>query len=369
MFRREMVISYPNGDYETSMNMLLESVDNDINSYIRKKEELESLIFMSEATDENMVLFEAEEKSLVGKLGQSIINFFEMIRKKLSELKQKFTSLFKNKEESSDSNLKRAMENHPELAMSFYDGIRNGNIRVADYKDIDSLLNTVEKLAKDMEAGKIDSKTFSEKVDDAMAAVEKKVKPIANILGAVTTITGAITGLCFLRKSFIKQSQDYENAINRHNEKINEIMINMANEADRNVKDYQANAKKSDLAKDPNVKLNKSTELSMLMKKWNQVSSIAFQHESKILDVLEKITNIPIKIGGKEINAKHTDKESIKRLGNKGKFVDYKDVNQHNEKQDKEDSMRKKAEEKEKSERQEQLKKDADTKKTNGGNK
>ena len=299
MFRREVVAHVSNAEYNSFMNTILESVDNDINRYISNKEKLNDVVFMTESTDEEIALFEAENQNIVTKIGQAIIDFFKMIQKKFSELMDKFKSVIKKKDkETSDSELKKAMEEHPELAMSFYEGIRNGNIKLNEFKDINELLNTAEKLQKDLANGNIDDKTFSEKIDDALAAVEKKVKPIASILGSVTAIATAIGTIVHFRRKSINEYMQMHDNIAKYDEMVKTAMQNM---------DYDAQGDTS-----------KHTYLSTSIKKQQEIHNYVYGKESALLSVIEKISNFMSKITPKSM--KHTTSENIEKMRKKGKF-------------------------------------------------
>lgn len=201
----------------------------DANSLVIANEQLvNEKLFLGESVDGYDLVLEEAQKNFFAKIGDSIIEIFKAFGEMVKDIAKSIMNSVKGlRKASADDALKKKVEENPELAKKFVDGIISGNIKVNDVKDLNTLLDTTEKLSKDLMDGKLDEKSFSSKVDDALSSVEKKAKPIGAIFGAAASVASLYVTI----KKIISFSTQYDEQAVTAREEMNVIKERAMNKA------------------------------------------------------------------------------------------------------------------------------------------
>lgn len=164
--------------------------------------EIEFYEFFDESSDEYRLMLEEAETSFLGKIGEKIMTIFDKFFKLMKSIGDKFTSLFKKKQD--DKRFSEVIENHPELAEAFLENIKKGNVKYSDIKDLDEAISTAEDILKDINNDKVSSQTVGDKVNKAISKLDAKLKPAAGLLGTVGAIAAGATAILGLRNACMK---------------------------------------------------------------------------------------------------------------------------------------------------------------------
>lgn len=171
--------------------------------------ELEEKKFFNENVDEFMSYMESEKKNVFEKIGNKIVElgktFIETVDKILKKIKER---LFGVKKLTTDEKYLKMMQDDPEFATKFKESIASGNLKMTDFKDINTLIDEANKIGNDYLNGKIDDKQFSEKMDKKLEAHASRAKNITTILGLVGATVTAATAISTISKGFTDCSKN-----------------------------------------------------------------------------------------------------------------------------------------------------------------
>ena len=149
-----------------------------------------------ESVDDLLLYTEAEKKNIFTKIGEALINVFQAFIDFLvgvkNDIKKSFTSIRKK---GSNTEIVEAMESNPELANEFLRAIANGNIKMRDIKDINELIETATKLSNDFADGKLDKKSFGDKINNALDKFGNAAKNIGAIIGVASASIGIASAI------------------------------------------------------------------------------------------------------------------------------------------------------------------------------
>jgi len=144
--------------------------------------EIEEKTYFGESYDAEFM--EAESGNIFTRIGEAIIalwnSFIEMCTKLKDDIKDSITGA---KKKSSTQAYMNAMEEDPELAEKFLNGVMSGNIKASDIKDIDILVDQATKINNELATGKINKKTYGERIDSALEKFANTAKSITAIVG------------------------------------------------------------------------------------------------------------------------------------------------------------------------------------------
>ena len=172
----------------------LNDLDDYENRIIALEFELEEKKFFNENVDEFMSYMESEEKNIFEKIGNKIMElgkaFIETVDKILKTVKEK---LFGVKKLTNDEKYMKMMQDDPEFALKFKEAIAGGNLKMNDFKDINTLIEEANKIGNDYLSGKIDDKKYKEKMDKKLEEHANRAKNITTILGVATAAVTAAT--------------------------------------------------------------------------------------------------------------------------------------------------------------------------------
>lgn len=149
---------------------------------ISKKRDM--FLFMNESTEDLDLYMESEDRNFFQKIGDAIITLVNKFCSFVDTIIEKATSLFRTKKNTSSEI--EAMKNHPELAESFMNGIKDGSIKYSDYENIDEMLDTAEKIIKELDSGKIDKETGIQKFNKMVTKFNDNLKPSTELLHTVS---------------------------------------------------------------------------------------------------------------------------------------------------------------------------------------
>lgn len=181
------------------------------NRLIAAENYIDEQVFMGESVEDYQVMLEETKKNVFAKIGDAVKKFFQTLietMKKFGEQIGDSIKSIKKHMSSSDEALKEQMKNDPELAQKFINSVMSGNIKVHDVKDMDDLLKTAQDLTKQLSSGKIDEKTYMDKVDEKLEKYAKRAKAITAILGVVIGTTGIFTAVEKLRVKSAKLQEE-----------------------------------------------------------------------------------------------------------------------------------------------------------------
>lgn len=200
-----------------SYYLLLESKDT-LNDLIKLENIITEKEYFGESVENEILVLEAEKKNIFTRIGETIINIFnsfiDLLKDTGNAIKDALTGARKK---SSDDKFQDAMRKNPQLAQDFLQGVMSGNIKAHDVKDLNKLLDEATKITNDLMNGKIDKKTFVEKVEGTLERFGTVAKNIASIFGVVTAIGGAVAAFDNLNTREEKRARedrrwlDYEN--------------------------------------------------------------------------------------------------------------------------------------------------------------
>ena len=104
--------------------------------------------------------------------------------------------------------LQEAMKKNPELAKSFLAGIENGSIKYSDYKDINEMIDSAEKIINDVYNNKIGVEDGTSKFNKCISDFNAKLKPGKEFLETVAGIGVATVTILGLKNSIMKLTVD-----------------------------------------------------------------------------------------------------------------------------------------------------------------
>lgn len=161
-----------------------------VENYIDEK------VFMGESVSDYEVMLEETKKNVFAVIGDKIIEWgkrlMEFFKKTADNIAESIKGL---KKYTSDDALKEQMKNNPELAEKFINAVMSGNIKAHDVKDMDDLLKTAQQLSDQLLSGKIDEKTYMDKVDDKLEKYANRSRNITAIIGLAVGASGILTAI------------------------------------------------------------------------------------------------------------------------------------------------------------------------------
>lgn len=179
---------------------------NSMNESVDEKREM--LLFMNESTDDLDLFMESENKNFFQKIGDAIINLIQAFGRFIENITEKVKSIFRNNKDRSTDKELEAMRKHPELAESFIKGIKDGSIKYSDYENIDEMLDTAEKLIKELDDGRIDKESAIQKFNKIITKFNDNLKPTTELLHTVSGAAKDITNLATFKSDLNKAIVD-----------------------------------------------------------------------------------------------------------------------------------------------------------------
>lgn len=164
-------------------------------SYILETEMVESSLF-SEFSDDVKPYYEEEQKNIFERIGQKLLDLGKSFVKMLAGIVDKIKGALGGTNKAlKDENLKRAMKENPELANQFLKSVASGGIKYNDVADFNTLVDEATKITNDYMSGKMDDKSFSDKMDTSLKKFADKAAPIGAIIGVVSGGLGLIQSI------------------------------------------------------------------------------------------------------------------------------------------------------------------------------
>ena len=174
-----------------SYYLLLESKDT-LDGLIRIENMIAEKEYFGESVESEIVFLEAEKKNIFTRIGETVIeifnSFIDFLKSTGKSIKDAITGIRKK---TSDEKLKEAMNNDPKLADDFLKAVMSGNIKAHDVKDLNALIDEATTITNNLMDGKLDKKTFGEKIDELLKKHADRAKNITAILG----LAGAVAGV------------------------------------------------------------------------------------------------------------------------------------------------------------------------------
>lgn len=163
---------------------------------------IEEKIYFGENVEGERFFLEAEKKNVFTRIGEAIIQIFNSFVDAITSIGKSIKdSITGIRKKASTDNMKKAMQNDPELAKQFLNAVMSGNISAHDVKDLNELLDEATKISNELMTGKIDSKKFGDKIDSALEKWGNTAKSIAGILGLITTGVTAYKGISDIKNA------------------------------------------------------------------------------------------------------------------------------------------------------------------------
>lgn len=259
-------------------------------SYIIETEMEESSLF-SEYSEDMIPFYEEEEKNVFERIGQKLIDLAKSFVKMIAGIVDKIKGALGGTNKAlKDENLKKAMNENPELAKDFLKSVSSGSIKYNDVADFNSLVDEATKLTKQYQSGGMDDRTFSEKMDDALKKFEGKAKTIGSIMGGITAVVTLVSGI---QKISEKSSKNCESA--RENSlKMAKLLEDAENEARKNISNQK----------------NKTTNWSLLAERNRQVMLATGKGYSNWAKLTDKMYSAVAKFTENRVN--NTAKKPVK---------------------------------------------------------
>lgn len=211
-----------------SYYLLLESKDT-LGELINLENVIAEKTYFGESVDNEILVLEAEKKNIFTRIGEAVIeifnSFIDFLKSTGTAIKDSVTGMRKK---TSDDKLKEAMAKDPTLAKDFLQAVLSGNIKAHDVKDLNNLIDEATKITNDLMAGKIDKKSHSEKIDEALERFGKASRNIASILGIVGAIATAVKGFDYLTHGRNEERHDrtvkqVQNSIDRDRQRRKDV--------------------------------------------------------------------------------------------------------------------------------------------------
>ena len=183
-----------------------EAVNMDIRRFENETYDLLSEIelreYFDESCDDLKFVYEAKSASLLDALGKKIVEAYQKFVKFITEIANKIKNALGIKPKESD--LKRVFEKHPEYADAFLKNLKSGNAKFCDYKDLDSIIDSAEKAVNDFKSGKMEEKSFIQKMNDLITKIDTGMKPAESLIKTIGGIGTGIIGILAIRNALGK---------------------------------------------------------------------------------------------------------------------------------------------------------------------
>lgn len=264
------------------------SHESKMNAYENKKD---MLIYMEESTEDVEYMMESENKGFFESIGEKVVAILKKFNDAMETLMEKIKSIFHKP--SAKDNAAAAMQKNPKLAKAFLDGIENGSIKYSDYKDINEMIDTAEKITNDIYNNKIGVEEGEDQYKKCMEKLNGNLKPAREFLENVAGIGLAAVSILGLKNAIMKLTVD----AGKNRAKIN----NMKAQAIKKMKDDPEESKK--------VRTVTSWNMKIMEKAIAEHSSVM----KFLYSLASKITNIDITGGNNRKGLKDFTKEDYKR--------------------------------------------------------
>ena len=183
-----------------------EAVNMDIRRFENETYDLLSEIelreYFDESCDDLKFVYEAKSASLLDTLGKKIVEAYQKFVKFITEITNKIKHALGIKPKESD--LKRVFEKHPEYADAFLKNLKSGNAKFCDYKDLDSVIDAAEKAVNDFKSGRMEEKSFVQKMNDLITKIDTGMKPTESLIKTIGGIGTGIIGILAIRNTLGK---------------------------------------------------------------------------------------------------------------------------------------------------------------------
>ena len=179
------------------------SYESRMNEYENKKD---MLIYMDESAEDVEYMMESESKGFFENIGEKVVAILKKFNDAMETLIEKIKSIF-HKPSASETAAK-AMEKNPELAKAFLKGIENGSIKYSDYKDINEMIDTAEKITNDIYNNKIGVEEGEDRYKKCMEKLNGNLKPAREFLENVAGIGLAAVSIIGLKNAIMKLTVD-----------------------------------------------------------------------------------------------------------------------------------------------------------------
>lgn len=262
------------------VSAMIEQVDVMMEQYLFDRE---AVLFMGESADSIEIPVLEEGKSVFQSIGEAVENLLKKMGEMLSNLVEKVQKIFpaakkKEKEEA----LKHAWTVHPELAQSFIQGISDGSIKYSDYENIDKMVDDAMKIIKDLETGRIESKTGVDKLNDVISNFNEKLTPAAELINTVGGVTRNVI-----------------NIVGFKNKIEDEFFKRQKNQRKKDY--FWAEARKETYAENSNERMTARTwRLKIAEKYTSEYSKTA----SLLVSTLSKLSSVADEFIGKDLSVK-----------------------------------------------------------------
>ena len=183
-----------------------EAVNMDIRRFENETYDLLSEIelreYFDESCDDLRIIYEAKSASLLDTLGKKIVEAYQKFIKFITEIADRIKRSLGFKPKESD--LKRVFDKHPEYADAFLKNLKSGNAKFCDYKDLDSIIDSAEKAVNDFKSGKMEEKSFIQKMNDLITKIDNGMKPMESLIKTIGGIGTGIIGILAIRNTLGK---------------------------------------------------------------------------------------------------------------------------------------------------------------------
>ena len=150
----------------------LEEIQNKFDATARQFEL--AMVFESSKEDDHVLLMEAENDSLLGKIGTVVTDLLKKIADFIRDITKAITGTHEEVKDEMQV-VSELMRDHPEIAMEVAKGI---NKEWFTYHDVAKFENDVAGLVNMLKRAEIDHKTFAEKVSEKCKAFSNTAFPI-----------------------------------------------------------------------------------------------------------------------------------------------------------------------------------------------
>lgn len=179
--------------------LLLESKDV-VDSLIRLEQKISEKEYFGESVENEIFVLESEKKNIFTRIGELVIEIFNSMVDFLKDTGKAITDAITGARKKSNSEkFKQAMRDDPQLAQDFLKGVMSGNIKAHDVKNLNELLDEATTITNDLMKGKIDKKTFGEKIDGALDKFANAAKNIATVIGLGTAVVTAVKSYDYIK--------------------------------------------------------------------------------------------------------------------------------------------------------------------------
>ena len=253
----------------------------------------DAVLFNEGALEQELIM--EGVKDAFSSIGEKIIKIINRVKKFISDTFQKFkTAAWEKKDDA--KKLKMLSKKDPELAKRATIAVKEGNLKLNDFKDLSTFYKEIDSVLDQIEKGDVDPNSLKGKINSAKEKFDSGAKTLAVVAG----VAGSVL-------TIYKFAQLFKNKSNENNRTLEQMRD--AAEVQANKMQRMASAIHTAPADDREFQAlrRKASVLSYATAQYEQVTNGAISRRTKMKYALNKTLDSAISIFGKVNNTVHSD--------------------------------------------------------------